>query len=244
MSSGNKRLGALIPPVNITFEPEFSRWAPEGLTVHVQRMYRSRAVLSAHDLKEMLTHLDDDCHRLAFTRPDFVVYACTSGSSLETGGYDTGISDRIASAVGCEATTTSTAVSEALRHLGVRRMAVVTPYVQEINDREMAFFADVGFEPVSLESFLEGDSYAIPQIPQEDTYQRALKADRPEADGVFISCTNLPTADIIERLEKDLGKPVVTSNQATLWYCLRKMGFEDAVPGCGRLLAAEAPVPA
>ncbi len=242
MNAQGKRLGALLPPMNVTFEPEINRWVPPGLTVHAQRMYRSRPVTGPEDLKEMLTHLDDDCHRLSFAQPDFVVYACTSGSALETGGYDTAMSDRISSAVGCPASTTSTAVAEALRHLGIRRMAVVTPYVQEINDKEMDFFRDLGFDPVSLESFLEGGSFKIPTIPQEATYEMALKADRPEADGVFISCTNLPTADIIERLEDKLGKPVVTSNQATLWLSLRHMGFDGPVPGCGQLLATPAPV--
>ena len=89
------RFGALIPPVNITVEPEFNEWAPEGVTIHTQRMWRQRAVMSEEDLRDMDKYLDDDCHRLAFAKPHFVMYACTSGSSLETGGYDKKISDRI-----------------------------------------------------------------------------------------------------------------------------------------------------
>ncbi|HJO82306.1 MAG: aspartate/glutamate racemase family protein [SAR202 cluster bacterium] len=231
-----KRMGVLIPPVNITVEREFNRWAPPGVTIHAQRMFRSRAVLSPDDLKDMLKYLDDDCRRLAFARPDFVMYACTSGSSLETGGYDDRISERIANESGTPASTTSTAVATALRCLGVKKMAVVTPYPKEINDKEMAFFADLGFDPVSLESFLQGDSYEIPMISQDDTRALVEKADREDADGVFISCTNLATADIIEPLERELGKPVVTSNQATFWMALRKMGIDDSAPGCGRLL--------
>ena len=80
-----KRLGVLIPPLNITVEPEFNKWAPEEITVHVQRMFRRRAVLSASDLSDMQLHMDEDCRRLKFSRPDFMMYACTSGSSLETG---------------------------------------------------------------------------------------------------------------------------------------------------------------
>ena len=231
-----KRYGALIPPVNITVEPEFNRWAPEGVTIHVQRMWRQRAVMSEQDLRDMDRYLDDDCHRIAFAQPHFLMYACTSGSSLETGGYDEKISQRISRESGVPASTTSSAVAEALRALGVRDMAVVTPYPQAVNDTEMAFFSSLGFNPVSLESFLEGDSYQIPLIPQEDTYEMAKRADRPEAQGIFISCTNLPTIDIIERLEEELGKPVVTSNQASMWLGLRRMGLEDAVPNAGRLL--------
>jgi arylmalonate decarboxylase len=232
------RIGVLIPPVNVTVEPEFNRWAPAGVTIPAARMWRRRARLSPDDLREMLTRLDDDCARLAMAQPDVVLYACTSGSSLETGGFDRKLSERIARASGAPAsTTTATAVAAALRALGIRRPAVVTPYPDEINEREMAFFAELGFEPVSLESFREGDSHAIPRIDPEDTARLALKADRPEADGVFISCTNLATAPIIERLEAELSKPVVTSNQATLWLGLRALGVTAAVPDAGRLLA-------
>ena len=237
MTDEARRIGALIPPVNVTVEPEFNRWAPPGVTIHAARMWRRRARLSPDDLREMLTRIDDDCERLAMAQPGVVLYACTSGSSLETGGFDRKISERIARASGAPASTTATAVAAALRALEVRRPAVVTPYPDEINEREMAFFAELGFEPVSLESFREGDSLAIPRIDPEDTARLALKADRPEADGVFISCTNLPTAPIIERLETELGKPVVTSNQATLWLGLRALGVMAAVPGAGRLLA-------
>lgn len=237
MTSGAKRLGVLIPPVNVTVEPEFNRWAPAGVTIHAQRMWRRRARLTPEDLREMLTHLDNDCERLAMAQPDVVLYACTSGSSLETGGYDRTIAERIARASGTPASTTSTAVAEALRTLGIRRVAVVTPYPRQINDRELTFFGELGFDPVSLESFLEEDSLAIPRIPQDETCRLARKADRAEAEGVFISCTNLPTAGIIGRLEAELGKPVVTSNQATLWLGLRSLGVTAAVPDAGRLLA-------
>ena len=240
MSKEWKRLGALIPPVNVTVEREFNRWAPEGVSIHTQRLWRRRATLSSEDLKEMLTHLEEDCRLLAFAQPHFVTYACTSGSSLETGGFDEKIARRIAQAAGCPASTTATAVVEALRCLKVRRVAVATPYPQEVNEKEMAFFVDLGLEPVSLETFLLSDSYRIPVVPQEETLALAKKADRPDAEGIFISCTNLPTADIIERLEQEVGKPVVTSNQATFWQALRRMGVDEAVPHCGRLLSQPA----
>jgi maleate isomerase len=113
MTSGEKRIGVLIPPVNVTVEPELNRWAPPGVTVDAARMWRRRARLSPDDLREMLTRLDDDCERLAMAQPGVVLYACTSGSSLETGGYDRNLSERIARLSGAAASTTSTAVAAA-----------------------------------------------------------------------------------------------------------------------------------
>jgi maleate isomerase len=234
------RLGVLIPPVNITVEREFHRWAPESVSIHAQRMFRARTVMSSQDLADMHRYLDEDARRLAFAQPHFIMYACTSGSALETGGFDKKTAERVERAAGVAASTTSTAVAEGLRHFGVRKMAVVTPYPQEVNDKEMAFFRELGFEPVGLESFLQHDSLKIPLIPQEETYRLARLANRPEAEGVFISCTNLPTADIIDRLEQELGKPVITSNQASMWLSLRSMGVDDPVHGAGQLLQESA----
>lgn len=236
MQSAWRRLGVLIPPVNITVEREFPRWAPAGVSVHAQRMYRARARLSPRDLADMHRFVDEDARRLAFAQPHFIMFACTSGSALETGGFDTRIATRIEQATNIAASTTSTAVVEALRHFGVRRVAVVTPYPQDVNDREMAFFRALDLEPVALESFLQADSLKIPHIPPAETFKRALQADCPAAEGLFISCTNLPTADIIQPLEQKLGKPVVTSNQASLWLSLRRMGVDAPVSGAGQLL--------
>ncbi|MCZ6875706.1 MAG: maleate cis-trans isomerase [bacterium] len=231
-----RRLGVLIPPVNITVEREFPRWAPEGVTIHVQRMYRAQGVLSPEDLSGMLDYLDEDARRLAFAQLQFIIYACTSGSSLETGGYDKRIAAQIEQAAGVAASTTATAVTEALRHFGVRNMSVVTPYPQDINDKEMAFFQELGFETVGLESFLQRDSLKVPLISQAETYKLAKQADRAAAEALFISCTNLPTADIIEPLEQELGKPVLTSNQTSMWLSLRRMGVDEPVHGAGQLL--------
>ncbi len=230
------RLGALIPPVNLTVEREFPRWVPSGVSVHVQRMYRERIVLSPTTLGDMLDHLDEDIRRLRFAQPQFILYACTSGSSLETGGFDTGIATRIEQAAGVPASTTATAVVEGLRHFGAQKIAVVTPYPQDVNDKERAFFIDKGFVPVSWESFFESDSLKIPMIPQAETYKLAKAADRDEAEALFISCTNLSTADIIDTLEQELGKPVITSNQASVWLSLRRMGIDTATNDAGQLL--------
>ena len=231
-----KRIGVLIPPMNVSMEPDMNSWVPDGVTVHFTRLYRKQAVTRVADLQEMLDGLEEDVRRLSFTRPYVIVYGCTSGSSLEP-RQDQDLARRIEDSSGVPAIATAGAVVEALRALGVRRVAVATPYVDEINEREMAFLEDYGFEPVSLEALRLSSSFDIPDVTQEEIRRLALSADRPEAEAVFISCTNLRTATLVESLERELGKPVVTSNQASTWAALRRIGVAEPMTGGGRLQA-------
>lgn len=230
-----KRIGVLLPPMNVSMESDMNTWAPDGVTVHATRLFRRTAVHGVDQLLEMLEGLDEDVRRLVFTRPHVIIYGCTSGSCLEP-RQDQKIAERIEAAAGVPAIVTAGAVAAALRTLNVHRVAVATPYIDEINERELAFLRDYGFDPVNLDALHISRSYDIPDVTLERLWDLALAADRPEAEGLFISCTNLRTAPLIESLERRLGKPVITSNQASIWQALRKVGVEDVVPGGGRLL--------
>ena len=229
-----KRIGVVIPPMNVSMEPDMNTLVPDGVTVHFTRLYRKQAVTTVADLQEMLDGLEEDVRRLSFTRPHVIIYGCTSGSSLEP-RQDQGLARRIEDLSGVPAVATAGAVVEALRALNVSRVAVATPYVDEINEREMAFLVDYGFEPVSLETLRLSNSFDIPDVTQEEIFRLALSADRPEAEAVFISCTNLRTAALVERLERELGKPVVTSNQASTWAALQRIGVAEPMSAGGRL---------
>jgi maleate cis-trans isomerase len=117
---------------------------------------------------------------------------------------------------------------------------VCTPYVDFINEREEEFLTRHGFEVTSLHGLRLGETQAerrsIGRVPPEHVYRMARICDRPEAEAIFISCTNLATLDVIAQIEADLGKPVVTSNQACFWHCLRSLDIPDRIDGYGRLL--------
>lgn len=237
------RLGLLIPPVNVIMEPELSRWAPPPVTVHAHRLYRTRAVLTVESLMEMIERLEESASLLAMARADLMVFGCTSGSLLEGVGWDQRLVARMEAATGIPSIATATAVVEALRALGIQRVAVATPYPEEVNRREAAFLEQSGISVLSLESLGHVDSYRIPATSPEEVYRLARSADRPEAQAIFISCTNFPTAEVIDRLEADTGKPVVTSNQASLWLALKRLGIAEPVLGAGMLLAGLAAGP-
>jgi maleate isomerase len=110
------------------------------------------------------------------------------------------------------------------------------PYIEDVARAAVKFVEDNGTEVVNAR-WLNKSGFDISLIPEDELYKLAVETDTPESDALFISCTSLHTFGIIEKLEKDLKKPVITSNQATIWHALRLAGIEDKINGYGRLLA-------
>lgn len=187
---------------------------------------------------EMFEKLEESASLLAMAKVDLMVFGCTSASLLEGVGWDQQLSQRLEATTGIPSIATATAVIEALRSLGIQRVAVATPYPEEVNRREAAFLEGNGISVVNLEGLGYKDSYRIPTTPLEQVYQLARKADCPEAEGIFISCTGLSTMGIIDRIEADAAKPVVTSNQASLWLALERLGISASIHDGGQLLAS------
>jgi arylmalonate decarboxylase len=140
----------------------------------------------------------------------------------------------------CPTVLTADAVLDALRALKVRKLALASPRTEFVTQRELKFLADSGFEVVAARSLglgaTEEERRYIGRVPTETLYRLALSVNRPEAQAVFVTCTQLPTLPMIERLEAELGKPVITSNQATFWRCLQHIGMTAPIKGFGRLL--------
>lgn len=232
------KIGLIVPSTNTINEPEFWRLAPKGVTIHTGRatLLGKATEESYFRMAEAVKVAADD---LATAEVDVVAYGCTSGSivcSLQD------IVDDLKRRTGVPAVATAGAVVAALRALGAKCVAVATPYVDFVNESERRFLQDYGFEVAALHGLRLGETQeerrGIGRVPPEHIYRMALACDRPEADTIFVSCTNLATLDVIAQIEADLGKPVVTSNQACFWACLRLLGLPDRIEGHGRLLSA------
>ncbi|MCY3957435.1 MAG: aspartate/glutamate racemase family protein [Chloroflexi bacterium] len=175
--------------------------------------------------------------RLAERGAQAVAYGCTSASYVLGPEGDAAIIDEMQAASGLPATTTSSAVVEALRVLGVRSLAVLSPHIDDLNDRLQAYLEAAGFTVAAMVGLnLRCDIEDVE--PGETREIVESQVDRPDADAVFISCTGMRTAGVIDHIEVSLGKPVVTANQATLWHLGQLAGISTATPGRGRLLAA------
>jgi arylmalonate decarboxylase len=230
------RIGIIVPPTNTTNEPEFYRMAPAGVSVHSVRMKIHRDP-TPEGYRDMLKDLTPAVRDLALERVDVIAYACTV-SSISYPVED--LLQAIEAQAKTPAVSTASALLDSLRALKVRRIAMATPYSDDVNEHEKHFFEANGIEVVSMAGLgvPPGEFSRIAGFTPQDAYALARSVDRLEAEAILISCTDFATADILGPLEADTGKPAVTSNQATLWRCLRAAGISDRLTGFGRLLSA------
>jgi maleate cis-trans isomerase len=227
------RVGLIIPSVNTTIEPEFAWMAPAGISFHAARVMLRET--TEEGLRAMNADVGAASALIASITPAVVAYACTSGSFLEgRAGLQRQI-DAIGAVVGCPVVATSAALLDALQVLGVKRVALATPYLDLINRIEQRFLEDNGIAVASVEGLgLSGK--AIREVPPATVVELVRRADRADADAVFVSCTDFRALEVADELERTLGKPVLTSNQVTLWAILRALGIPPRVRGFGMLL--------
>lgn len=228
------RIGLIIPSLNVTIEPEFNHLAPEGVSVHATRLLFEKGTVEG--LEKMAEDTDRAAQLLATACVDVIAYACTSGSLVKGLGWDREIINLIERQTGIPATTTSTAAVDAFSELGVKRVAVATPYIQEVNGKEKAFFEGHGVEVVYIEGLGYTSGEDLHREPPATAYRLAKKVDRRIADCVFISCTDFKSIEVLGVLEKDLGKPVLCSNTVTMWAVLRRLGLRQPIEGYGEIL--------
>lgn len=230
------RIGALVPAANSVVEPEFQRMAPEGVTTLAGRIMLKDVTPAS--LRAMRDDTALAAREVADARVGVIAFACTSGSFVGGPDYDRSLTALIEEATGVPATTTTSAVLNALRLLNIGRLAMATPYTDEVTALEADFLEAHGFDVVAWKGGGITRAAEMQECAPEVSAARAREVDRPEAEAVFISCTGLRTIETIERLEADLGKPVVTSNQATFADCLRILGIDEVQPGYGSLFDA------
>jgi maleate isomerase len=232
------RIGLIIPSSNRLTEPQMHRYAPPGVEVHVTRL---RMTGPHHvPVSELLPRIVEATGALDDARCDVIVFHCTA-SSMEAGlAGERLVLEAMESATDAVVATTATGTLAAMRALDLRRIALFSPYIEATHAHEAAFLSEAGVEVIGGRclGLRGGDEYIT--VPPEE-WLRLAQVDTPDAaDGVFLSCTNIHSPDVIEALEQALGRPVVTSNQAVLWYSLRGAGLTDEVPALGRLLLKEA----
>jgi maleate isomerase len=225
----------VVAPFDFALDRELWRWAPDDISLYMTRLPFVPVPVTV----EMACELSDPERVRRATQdvlapePLVVTYACASGSFVGGATGERELHGSMMAAGAPAATTTSGGLIAALRALGLSRIAVVTPYIDSVTERLLSFLGEHRVEVVSSVGL--GLLDHIWQVGYAEVVQAVGAVDVQDADGVFISCTNVPTYDIIGPLERWLGKPVLTANQVTMWSALHAMG--SPMMGDGQLLA-------
>jgi maleate isomerase len=229
----------VVAPFDFALDRELWRWVPDDVSLYLTRM----PFLTTPVTVEMAAAVSERGVVRRATRdvltpePDVVTYACASGSFVG-GVLGERLLVRTMLDMGAPAArTTSGALVEALGVLGVHKLAIATPYIEAVTARLVGYLAENGVRTVASNGL--GLLGHIWRVPYAKVIEIVKSVDCPEADAMFISCTNLPTYDVIEPLEQALGKPVLTANQVTVWSALRAMGLQGVGAGQGLLQVAE-----
>jgi maleate isomerase len=226
------RIGLIIPSSNRLTEPQFNRYAPPEVAIHVTRL---RMTGKWHkpptELKEALI---EAAAALSDTRPGVIVFHCTA-NSMENGlAGEAALVETIQSASRCPTITTAQAIRQALISMGIKKLVLISPYVKPTNEHEVAYLSEAGFHVIHEFGLgLDSDGYIA--VTPEEWIQVVKENIRPDADGYLLSCTNTRMIEAIDDLERQIGKTMISSNQATLWACLQKLGVPHRGEKLGRL---------
>ena len=228
-----RHFGVLIPSTNTTVEIE-SRLLPPAYQAHFGRCLSSGGGSFSPSRDE---DIDYQSRLLGTAKVELIILAQTS-ASLFADDYDDAVTKRMSAAAGAPALTSAQAVGRAVRALGARRIAIVSPYSVGVNERARRYFGGKhGLETVALEGFGATDAYAIGKLGPQNARDAFARIDRAEIEAFVVPGGNFPTMASVEAWERELRKPVVTTNGASFWAMLRALGSTDRVAGYGRLLA-------
>ncbi len=230
----NPRIGLIALATDFIIEKDFIKIIKDkDIDFFVNRI-ESYNPLSKENLIKMSEKVTDVTKNiLPDENIDCIVYGCTSGTIAV--GHDT-IERKVKEAKPkAKITTPSTAAIKALKKLNIKKLAIFTPYSKKLNDEIIDYFSSQGFDIVANTYLDIAADYDIGKVDQNFLFKTLSQIEIKNADALFISCTALPVLNIIERLEKKLGKSVITSNQSLIWDTLENIGMNKDIQGFGKL---------
>ena len=233
------RIGIISPGLGITMTREWNSLLPEGISFHATLV--KLAENTPEELPQLKAQAIDEAKNLALTGLiDILLFSCTSGSFIGGPGYDQDIIRELESATGVPSTTTSTCLVRAFSDLGVKSIALIGPYIEDVFDIETQFFKHHGIETIFCKGMgFDKVSQIIRTSEQPYIYYRlAREAYRsaPDADAIFITCIASPIAAVVNTLEQETGKPIISSCSASLYGVLKQLGIRDPIENYGQLL--------
>jgi maleate isomerase len=227
------RLGFILMSTDLAAESDFFDISPKDVAIHITRLktddYTTNETLSKH-----IEFMADAASRIQpDTKPDVISYSCTSGSIVI--GEDRVKEEIKKGAPYAIPMTLVTGVVDALRELKVKNLVVGTPYLDEINTNEAEFLFNKGFSVLNIQGLNLTKGIEFGTVTPDYWIKFAEEINEESADAIFLSCGGIRSTEVIDQMEQKVGKPVITSNQAQMWSCLRRAGVEDNISGFGKL---------
>jgi maleate isomerase len=228
-------IGLIVPSNNTVVLPEFYSALPDGVVAYETRM-RVEGDLTPEALRKMIADSEATADLLRQTGVDFICYCCMASTIVKGWDWERDLLMRFARKAPKGVTSANCALRDALTVLGAKRVALVTPYPEDLNALLPAFFSAGGFEVANVTGTPIRDVAAVRWLSPDQILRSAGSVDATGIDAVCLLATDMQTFPIIDRLERQIGCPVVTSNQALLWASLRALGITAPMPGFGKLL--------
>ena len=227
------RLGFILMSTDLAAESDFFDISPKDVAIHITRLktddYTTNETLSKH-----IEFMADAASRIQpDIKPDVISYSCTSGSIVI--GEDRVKEEIKKGAPYAIPMTLVTGVVDALRELKVKNLVVGTPYLDEINTNEAEFLFNKGFSVLNIQGLNLTKGIEFGTVTPDYWIKFAEEINEESADAIFLSCGGIRSTEVIDQIEQRVGKPVITSNQAQMWSCLRRAGVEDNISGFGKL---------
>lgn len=230
------RLGITTAAQNRVIEPEFYAIAPKGVAIYTSRILWESSTVTEEAIIKASEAAVTAAQEVAQANVDLIGYTGTGMSMIKGRDYEREIVERIESKTGIPTVTTGGAVVSALKELGMSNICVATPYAEWQSQKIKTFLEQHGFTVINLEGLGITKRGATGDLEPSTSYRKGKAVYRQEADGVFISCSNWRTIEIINALERDIGKPVVSASIATFWHMFRRAGIKEPIKGFGTLL--------
>ncbi|NLT31623.1 MAG: Asp/Glu racemase [Propionibacterium sp.] len=245
------RVGLIVPSSNITMETEIpamlrarSEIRPETFTFHSSRLRLKQVT------QEELTKMDQESSRsaeeLADARVDVMGYACLVAIMSQGLGYHCQSEERLGGIATAEAGTnipvvsSAGALTDALHHLGAKKVAVLAPYMKPLTEKVCAYIEHEGVQVVDSISREEPDNLKVGELDQDELIRLAGQIDTSNADALVISaCVQMPSLRALDAVQRTLDIPVISAASATTWKVLNALGLDPVVPNAGALLAEE-----
>lgn len=226
------RVGLIVPSSNTVIEVDFYRRLPASATLHTARMYLEETTPRGESAM-LDDYLPTAINDLRSARPDVMVFGCTSAGALRGNDYEAELIGRIARETGAETFSVSASVRRTIRAAGGRRVGVITPYVDSLNEKIRESLQDDGFEVAAIHGLGITDNFTIAEVEPERIVEFATEcfagSGAGDIDLLFASCTNFRAIDARDDIQAALGVPVVTSNHAALTVVLDQIGAPATV---------------